>query len=241
MSPLIIDISTMLFDIGSLMQPVKTLDPASLQDRIRCQLEHEIYSGMLSPGMAIDERSLAVRFSASRTPVREALLLLSARGLVEIVPRAGIFVRKLRASELVAMMEALGELEGVLTRLAARRIGPSQRHELRDALEATARCAKADDAANYQDANAVLHEVIYLASGNPFIVEQARTVRLRIAAYRGKLFEKPGRLAASQREHARVVAAILAGEADAAADAMRDHISVGGQAFADLVLTNNFS
>ncbi len=223
------------------MQSVKTLDVGSLQDRIRCQLEHEIYTGKLSPGMAIDERALAVSFKASRTPVREALLLLSARGLVEIVPRAGIYVRKLRASELVAMMEALGELEGVLARLAARRIGPSQREELRAALDGTAGCAKANDAVGYQDANAVLHEVIYLASGNPFIVEQARTVRLRIAAYRGRLFEKPGRLAASQREHARVVAAILAGDADAAADAMRDHISVGGQAFADLVLANNLS
>ena len=218
---------------------MKTLDAASLQERIRVRVQHDIQTGKLSPGMPIDERALAVSFNASRTPVREALLLLSAHGLVEIVPRAGIYVRKLRASELVAMMEALGELEGVLARLAARRIGPSQRKELQSALDGTARCAKADDAAGYQEANAALHEVIYRASGNPFIVEQAQAVRLRISAYRGKLFEKPGRLDASQREHASVVAAILAGDADAAADAMRDHISVGGQAFADLVLANN--
>lgn len=220
---------------------MKTLDPASLQERIRARLEQQIQSGQLSPGMAIDEKALAASFHASRTPVREALLLLSAHGLVEIVPRAGIYVRKLRASELVAMMEALGELEGVLARLAARRIAPLQRQELQSALEGTARCARANDATGYQQANAALHEVIYLASGNPFIVEQARAVRLRIAAYRGKLFEKPGRLDASQREHARVVAAVLAGDADAAADAMRDHISIGGQVFADLVLANNLS
>lgn len=220
---------------------MKTLDPASLQERIRARLEQQIQSGQLSPGMAIDEKALAASFDASRTPVREALLLLSAHGLVEIVPRAGIYVRKLRASELVAMMEALGELEGVLARLAARRIAPPQRQELQSALHGTARCAKANDAAGYQEANAALHEVIYRASGNPFIVEQVRAVRLRIAAYRGKLFEKPGRLDTSQREHARVVAALLAGDADAAADAMRDHISIGGQVFADLVLANNLS
>ena len=223
------------------MQSALTLEPTSLQDRIRGWLEAAIQSGALAPGMAIDERALAAQFEASRTPVREALLLLSARGLVDIVPRTGIYVRQLKAEELVAMMEALGELEGVLARLAARRIGGAQRAALEQALAGTAACARADDAVAYQEANAVLHEVIYQASGNPFIVEQARAVRLRIAAYRGRLFERPGRLAESQREHERVVAAILPGRADEAAEAMRDHISLGGRVFADLVLSNGRS
>lgn len=220
---------------------MKTLDSTSLQERIRIRVQHDIQSGRLAPGMAIDEKTLAAGFNASRTPVREALLLLSAQGLVEIVPRAGIYVRKLRASELVAMMEALEELEGVLARLAARRIGAAQREELKSALDGTGRAAQADDAEAYQQANATLHDVIYRASGNPFIVEQAQAVRLRISAYRGMLFEKPGRLDASQREHLKVVEAILAGDAEAAARAMRDHISIGGQAFADLVLANNLA
>lgn len=220
------------------MQPAKTLDASSLQDQIRGRLEKDILDGTLSPGMPIDEKALAASFNISRTPVREALLLLSARGLVDIVPRTGIYVRQLRANELVAMMEALGELEGVLARLAALRIGPALRIELQRALEGTAACAQADDAEGYQLANAALHDVIYRASGNPFIVEQAQTVRLRIAAYRGRMFEKPGRLAASQREHERVVEWILKGHADNAAEAMRDHISVGGKVFADLVLVN---
>lgn len=222
------------------MQPAKTLDTAGLPHRIRARLEQDILAGVLSPGMAIDEKALAASFNTSRTPVREALLLLSARGLVEIVPRTGIYVRQLRASELVAMMEALGELEGVLARLAALRIGPALREELQRALAATAAEARAEDAEAYQRANAALHDVIYRASGNPFIVEQAQAVRLRISAYRGRMFEKPGRLAASQREHERVVACILKGDPDAAAEAMRDHISLGGKVFADLVLNNRF-
>lgn len=222
------------------MQPAKTLDTTSLQDRIRARLEQDILGGTLSPGMPIDEKALALSFNTSRTPVREALLLLSARGLVEIVPRTGIYVRQLRANELVAMMEALGELEGVLARLAALRIGPVLRDELLQALAGTAAQAQADDAEAYQQANAALHGVIYRASGNPYIVEQAQTVRMQISAYRGRMFEKPGRLAASQREHERVVEWILKGHADNAAEAMRDHISVGGKVFADLVLNNKF-
>lgn len=223
------------------MQSAKTLETSSLQDQIRARLEKDILEGALTPGMAIDEKALALSFNASRTPVREALLLLSARGLVEIVPRTGIYVRQLRANELVAMMEALGELEGVLARLAALRISPALREELERALDGTARQARANDTLAYQQANAALHDVIYRASGNPFIVEQARNVRLRLAAYRGRMFEKPGRLATSQREHEQVVEWILKGHADNAADAMRNHISMGGRAFADLVLVNQLS
>lgn len=219
-------------------QPVKTLDPDRLQDRIRLQLEQDIQTGKLAPGMAIDEKALAQSFETSRTPVREALLLLGAKGLVDIIPRTGIYVHRPSASELVAMMEALGELEGVLARLAALRLNSALAEALRLALQGTAEQAAAQDAAAYERANAALHEVIYTASSNPFIVEQTRTVRLRMSAFRGQLFEKAGRLVRSQAEHEAVVSAILAGDAEAAAEAMREHISQGGKVFADLVLSH---
>ncbi|WP_265301305.1 FCD domain-containing protein [Verminephrobacter eiseniae] len=122
---------------------------------------------------------MALRLDASRTPVRKALLLLGVQGLVDIVPRTGIHVRKLRVSELIAMMEeALDELEDVLTRWAARRIVASRRPMLQTALEGTARCAQTNDIASYEDANATLHEVIYLASGNPFIPVQRLALKV---------------------------------------------------------------
>ena len=68
----------------------KTLGLQSMQDRVRLSLEQDLRSGALKPGEAISEQALCERFQASRTPVREALLLLSAKGLVSILPRAGI-------------------------------------------------------------------------------------------------------------------------------------------------------
>ena len=207
-----------------------------LSDQIRNALTDEIAAGRLAAGTALDEQDLADRFGASRTPVREALLLLVAKGLVEIVPRSGIYVRRLDARELVAMMEGLAELEGVLARLAATRIHAQLRERLQAALAHTAACAQAQDAEGYVQANMQLHELIYEASGNDFIVEQTRLLRLRITPYRGRMFEKPGRLARSQQEHATVVAAICAGQAEVAAEAMRQHICAGGSAFTDMVL-----
>ncbi|QIL79067.1 GntR family transcriptional regulator [Diaphorobacter sp. HDW4A] len=207
-----------------------------MQDRIRLALEQDLRSGALLPGDPIDEQELCERFQASRTPVREALLLLSAKGMISILPRAGIYVRQLETRELIAMMEGVGELEGVVARLAANRINNDQKERLRQALEDTRACAQAADSIGYEQANVQLHDLIYQSSGNAFIVEQTREARLRVAPYRGKMFEKPERLLRSQAEHEAVVTAIINGDSEGAAEAMRNHISAGGRAFADMVL-----
>ena len=146
-------------------------------------------------------------------------------------------MRQLDPRELVGMMEGLAELEAVLARLAALRIGPPLRERLQAALARTAVHQQAQDPIGYERANAELHDLIYQASGNVYIVEQTRELRQRIAPYRRRLFEKPGRLSRSQTEHEAVVLAIITGEPDKAADAMREHVWAGGQVFADAVLT----
>ncbi|WP_353233370.1 GntR family transcriptional regulator [Diaphorobacter ruginosibacter] len=208
-----------------------------MQDRIRLALEQDLRSGALQPGSSIDEHALCERFQASRTPVREALLLLSAKGMISILPRAGIYVRQLDTRELIAMMEGLAELEGVVARLAAHRINGEQKGLLLAALQQTGRHAANADSVEYEKANAGLHDLIYQSSGNAYIVEQTREARLRVAPYRGKMFEKPERLLKSQAEHEAVVQAILDGDSERAAEAMRNHISAGGRALADMVLT----
>ena len=122
-----------------------TLSSLSLQDQIRVELESDLREGRLTPGMPIHEATLCKRFGASRTPVREALLLLVAKGLIDIVPRTGIYVRQLEVRELVAMMEALAELEGVLARLAATRVNAELSERMQAALGRTAERAQADD------------------------------------------------------------------------------------------------
>lgn len=211
---------------------------ASMQDRIRASLEEEIVSGVRPPGSPIDEKLLASQFEASRTPVREALLMLAAQNLVHIVPRSGIFVRQASAAELVALVEALEEIEVALARLAARRISAPQREALCEAQKKSAVLALANDRKRYGQANAALHSIIYQASNNPVLVEYVRSVRKRVSAYRQHSFDAPGRLAASSREHKRIVAAICNGDAEQSAAAMRAHINMGGDAMVDLLLNS---
>ena len=209
----------------------------SLQDRIRENVIAAIQAGELRPGAQIDEKALAEQFDSSRTPVREALLMLAAQGLVSIAPRAGMFVHKPSAAELVAMFETLAEMEGVVARLATRRISTEGRKALSAAHEAAGIPARACNAAAYAEANRAFHDVLYQAAANPFLTEQIVQLRRRLAIYwQRKDLINEARLASSYREHSQVVDAILSGQADAAAEAMRIHISAGGRALADLVL-----
>src|SRR5690606_26693752 len=220
---------------SSLSRALPVRKPDSMQERIRAVLEEEILSGIRPPGSAIDEKALAASLQASRTPVREALLLLAAQGLVDIVPRSGTYVRRASAGELVASLEALCEIESVLARLAARRASGDQHQALQLALKNASQSAAASDKQAYQEANAALHEIIYQASGNPVLVQHARSVRKALAAYRQRSFDEPGRLAASDREHHSIVEAICNRDEAAADAAMRRHINVGGEAMAALV------
>lgn len=214
----------------------QTLDGISLQDRIRIALEEDINQGRLRPGDALKEQLLCERFQASRTPIREAILLLSARGLIDIIPRSGIYVKRLDARKIIAIMEGLAELEAVLARLAAQRVNEVQKQQLLACLVQTQVHAQAANSAAYAQANAALHELIYQSSANEFIAEQTQHARLRIAPYRTHMFAKPERLLQSQEEHQRIVQAIVQGDGEAAAQAMRTHISAGGQAFVEAAL-----
>jgi DNA-binding GntR family transcriptional regulator len=209
----------------------------SLQDRIRENVVSAIQTGQLRPGAQIDEKALADAFESSRTPVREALLMLAAQGLVTIVPRAGMFVHQPTAAELVAMFETLAEMEGVVARLATQRIGATGKKVLVDMHEKAGSHVERGDTAGYIEANRGFHDVLYQAAANPFLTEQIVQLRRRLAIYwRKKGLINDARVPNSHREHGHVVEAVLAGSPDVAAEAMRTHISAGGKAIADLVL-----
>jgi len=217
--------------------PVATVGQknSSLQDRIREQIEHEILSGRMPPGSQIDEKALAASFQASRTPVREALLVLAARGLVTIVPRSGIYVRKADMQELLSALEALTELETVVAGFATKRANRMQVRAMFKALDACEAAVKENDIDGYRQANNKLHTVIHEAGANPVLAQQIYTTRQMLMGYRLRSFEMPGRLAVSVKEHAGIVEAISAGQVEQARQCMREHIERGADAMVALL------
>ena len=202
---------------------------------LRQHLEREIFSGVLLPGERLDESSLARRFGVSRTPVREALLQLAAAGLIEMRPRQGAVVTAITVQELLQLFELMAEMEALCARYAARRMGPEERQALDRAHKACASRARRLDQERYYEANRIFHEVIYAGTHNTYLEEATQALRNRLSSYRRFQLHQPGRMANSLAEHATVVTAILAGDADQAAAAMRSHVAIQGEVFADLI------
>lgn len=208
----------------------------SQPDRIRLALMQDIESGALMPGAALDEKALAARFDVSRTPVREALLSLAAQQLVRILPRSGMFVHAPDATELVGMLEALSELEAVAVRLCTLRMDHQQRQVVDTLCKETELAAAAGDRLAFERANERFHDALYAGSGNAIVVEQVRLLRLKLAGFRRRVRDQPGRLQASAADHRLIVEGLLRNQSEQAAHAMREHISAKGRAYADLLL-----
>jgi DNA-binding GntR family transcriptional regulator len=193
-------------------------------DRVRLTLADEIVRGVIGPGVPLDEVSIAERFAVSRTPVREAIRQLEVIGFVEARPHRGAVVPSFTADKISEMFAVMAELEALCARQAAHLATPEERQRLAAAHDACRDAALGGDIAAYYETNLAFHDVIYAISHNGFLAEVTLSVRNRVAPFRKAQFHSMGRLKQSVSEHEQVVAAILSGNAEAAAASMRDHL-----------------
>lgn len=204
-------------------------------DIIAEELEGLIFNGTFSDGARLDEVQLAERFDVSRTPIREALQRLTLSGLVEQLPRRGVFVRQPGPVELIEMFEVMAELEAVCVRLAASRITDGA---LKDLHSTNIRCdaaVEAHDADGYFRENERFHAIIYRQSGNSFLEQECQRLHRRLQPFRRIQLRLRGRLRQSMSEHKVIVAALEAGDGEAAAIAIRAHVAVQGEKFHHLM------
>jgi DNA-binding GntR family transcriptional regulator len=198
----------------------------TLAETLRLQLADEIVRGALKPGTTLDETELAHRFGVSRTPVREAIRLLAASGLVETYAHRAAAVARPTPERLTGMFEAMAELEALCAGLAASRMTSTERRELEAAHDQLRALIHSGDPQRYHEINEAFHGVIYTGSHNAHLAELTLATRVRVSPYRRAQFRNLGRLAKSHIEHERVVMAILRGDRDGAAVTMRAHISI---------------
>lgn len=206
-----------------------------ISDQLREIIEEQIATGELSPGCSLDEAMLVEQHGVSRTPVREALIQLAAQGLIEIRPRRGAVVTSIGPARLMEMFEVMGELEALCGRLAARRMKDSERAELLAAHEACEKARAEQDSDTYFYCNERFHAAIYAGSHNQYLTEQALQLHRRLRPYRRLQLRVRNRMGTSFTEHESIVRHILAGDADATASALREHVVVQGERFGDLL------
>lgn len=204
-------------------------------DIIADELEGLIFDGTFQDGERLDEVQLAERFSVSRTPIREALLLLTQSGLAVQLPRRGVFVRQPGPVELIEMFEVMAELEASSARLCASRITNEALVELN---ETNARCnaaVEAEDYDGYYRENEKFHALLYRQSGNSFLEQECLRLYRRLKPFRRIQLRARGRLKQSMAEHEAIVLALEEGDGVKAADAIRSHVTVQGEKFHHLI------
>lgn len=206
-----------------------------LSETLRERIEEEIATGQLAPGTHLDEVELTQRFGMSRTPVREALNLLAGEGLVEIRPRRGAVVAQATPQRIVEMFEVMAELEAMCARLAARRLSAADLQRLEAAHESCRSAAAGLDSDAYFYANEAFHEALYRASHNGFLTDQSLGLQRKLRPYRRLQLRVRNRVSRSFEEHQAVLDALKAGDADQAVSAIRSHVIVQGERFADLL------
>ncbi|NWG26130.1 MAG: GntR family transcriptional regulator [Pseudorhodoplanes sp.] len=207
----------------------------SATGRLKDEIENDIISGKFRPGDRLDESTLAERFGVSRTPIREALHLLAASGLVDVRPHRGATVAEASPDRMLEMFEVMGELEAMSGRIAARRMTAADFKRIEAAHAAGAKAETEGDCDRYYYNNEHFHFCIYEASHNSFLAEQAKVLHRRLQPYRRLQLRIRNRLATSHREHGEIVDALAKGDGERAADLLRRHVVVQGERFTDLV------
>jgi DNA-binding GntR family transcriptional regulator len=193
-------------------------------EELRLQLADDIVRGSLPPGAALDESELARRFSVSRTPVREAIRMLAASGLVEVRAHRAAVVARPTPNQLAGMFEVMAELESLCAGFAAERMSGAERQALETAHEKLRVLIQSGDPQSYHEINEAFHGAIYAGAHNSYLAELTLATRGRVQPFRRAQFRNLGRLANSHAEHDRVVQAVLRGERVLAAQAMYAHI-----------------
>lgn len=183
-------------------------------------VKHRILTGQLAPGQPLVETELAAQFAVSKTPVREALKTLAGTGLVVMSQYKGATVRTVDA----AMAQEVYDVRLLLEPEALRRTVRSGAllEEARDALE---RADSAADAAERSLANREFHRALYVPCGNPLLSRMLDDVRDQAALVSAVAWATLPSWEREAAEHREILRLALAGEADAAARGLHDHIA----------------
>ena len=210
----------------------------SLHDHVAQQLRDLIFSGSLSPGAFVDENRLCEQLAISRTPLREALKVLTAEGLIRHEPRRGCFVNEVTEQDLDEIFPVIGLLEGRCAYEAALQASDADIVALVDLhrqLEDSALQGRIQD---YYAANYAIHEAIIAIADNKWLAQVIGDLRKILKLARLQQLNAPGRLTQSLAEHLAIFAALKARDAEGAKAAMRTHLTRQREALRRLARQN---
>jgi oxalyl-CoA decarboxylase len=184
-------------------------------------LSIDIYA--MDEDLRLDERQLASQLGVSRTPIREVLARLAQDGLVEILPRKGVFIHRKSMSDILDMVITWAALESMAARLATKVASDDDFLLLRRfALNNTASSSEIQ-ISEYSDANIKFHQTILELSGCALLKTTADQLFMQMAAIRRRAIHEDDRASRSVSDHMQIIDALEARDADLASNLVREH------------------
>jgi DNA-binding GntR family transcriptional regulator len=197
---------------------------ANLHEQVAQRLRQMLVEGHIAPGAKLNERELCEVLDVSRTPLREAIKMLAAEGLVELVPNRGAIAVSLREEDIRHTFEVMGGLEALSGELAAQRITNQELAELRalhfEMLAAWTR----RDLSNYYRVNALIHRGINAAAKNPVLSATYDRVNARLHALRFRSNQDEEKWKTAVKEHEQMIEALAAHDAKAMRAVLSSHL-----------------
>ena len=205
-----------------------SLTPRALYQDVAEQLRQRIFSRELEPGSWIDELRMAEEFGISRTPLREALKVLAAEGLVTMKVRRGAYVTEMSEKDLRDVYHLLSLLESDAAGVVARTATPEQLqslHALHGELEAAVH-----ERERFFAVNERFHMQLLEMADNRWRSQMVGDLRKVMKLNRHNSLLKQGRVQESLAEHTALLAALSAGDSVATVQAMQAHFAHGLEA-----------
>ncbi|MAC82140.1 MAG: GntR family transcriptional regulator [Rhodobacteraceae bacterium] len=206
------------------LRPIATNFPLKdhVYDRLREAItEMDIYAR--EADLRLDERSLAEQLGISRTPLRDAIARLEGDGLVQVVPRKGIYVRRKSLEEILEMIIAWAALESMAARLAADRASDTEISSLRKIAAKYSGDPDSAEFSEYSEDNIKFHQRILEISKCALLKTMADGLFLHMHAVRLRAMGEGDRLRRSMVDHAEIIEALEARDPDLADLRVREH------------------
>lgn len=195
-----------------------------LHQEVAVRLRQRIVEGHLAPGAKLNERELSESLHVSRTPLREAIKMLAAEGLVELLHNRGAVVAQMSQQDVADTFEVIAGLEGQSGALAAQRITDDELAEIRALHYEMLAAYTRRDLPTYYSINAQIHTLINAAARNPVLTQTWRTVNARLQAMRFRSNVDEAKWKRAVKEHERMVELLAQRDATALRELMTQHL-----------------
>lgn len=203
---------------------VISIPRASLHEQVAQHLRQMLVEGRIAPGAKLNERELSELLNVSRTPLREAIKMLAAEGLVELVPNRGAIALALTEADVLNTFEVMAGLEGMAGELAAQRITREELAEIQAMQFEMMAAYTRRDLSAYYGLNARIHSAISAAAKNPVLATVYNQVNARLQALRFRSNQDGEKWKRAMKEHEKMIEALSARDGAAMREVLQQHL-----------------